>query len=135
MKTSGLRWTLGAAAVLAMLAGPAMAKDCPAEVLSLDDREEAIRKAPSCKEALAIMEACAYGASGDTGLGEAVRERCEPEFLPKLSKADRKAYDQGIKRCNGKYRNESGTMYRSFESFCRAQLVVRAADKFGKPKR
>jgi hypothetical protein len=121
-----------------LLALPLQAKDCPVETRvegTLEAKEEAIRKAPSCKEALAIMEACAYGAGGDTGLGEAVRERCESEFLPKLSKAQRKDYDRGIRRCNGKYRNESGTMYRSFEAFCRAQLTVRTAEKLAKAKR
>jgi hypothetical protein len=117
---------------------PLQAKDCPVETRvegTLDAKEEAIRKAPSCKAAFAIMEACAYGAGGDTGLGEAVRERCEPEFLPKLRKAQRQDYDRGIRRCNNKYRNESGTMYRSFEAFCRAQLTVRTAERFAKAKR
>jgi hypothetical protein len=121
-----------------LLALPLQAKDCPVETWvegTLDAKEEAIRKAPSCKEAFAIMEACAYGAGGDTGLGEAVRQRCEPEFLPKLRKAQRRDYDRGIRRCNNKYRNESGTMYRSFEAFCRAQLMVRTAERFAKAKR
>ena len=121
-----------------LLAAPLKAKDCPVETRvegTLEAKEEAIRKAPSCKEALAIMEACSYGAGGDTGLGEALRQRCEPEFLPKLSKAQRKDYNRGIRRCNGKYRNESGTMYRSFEAFCRAQLTVRTAERSAKAKR
>jgi hypothetical protein len=133
-----LERTFLALLAVVLLAAPLKAKDCPVETRvegTLEAKEEAIRKAPSCKEALAIMEACSYGAGGDTGLGEALRERCEPEFLPKLSKAQRKDYDRGIRRCNNKYRNESGTMYRSFEAFCRAQLTVRMAGKFAKPKR
>jgi hypothetical protein len=119
-------------------AGPKPAKvqkECPVQESSLDAREEAIAKAPACKQALEIMEACAYGAGGDTGLGAAVVEKCEAGFLSKLSKAQRRTYDSEIKRCNNKYRNESGTMYRSFEAFCRAQLAVRTEAKFGKPSR
>ena len=115
------------------------AKDCPVETRvegTLEAKEEAIRKAPSCQEAFAIMEACAYGAGGDTGLGEAVRERCEPGFLPKLSKAQRKNYDSEVKRCDAKARGgREGTMYISAAAFCRAQVVVRTAGRFVKPKR
>src|SRR5262245_17995623 len=107
------------------------AKDCPVEDASLEAHEEAIRKASTCKQAMEIMEACAYGATGDTGLGEAVRERCEPEFLPKLSKAQKRAYDQEQKRCDRKYARQSGTMYRSFTAFCQAQSTVAHAAKFG----
>ena len=32
-----------------------------------------------------------------------VRERCEPEFLPKLSKAQKRAYDREQRRCDQKY--------------------------------
>jgi hypothetical protein len=107
------------------------AKDCPVEEFSLDAREDAIRKAPSCKQALEIMQACAYGAGGDTSLSAAVHERCEPEFMPKLSKVQRKAYDREQKRCDDKYARQSGTMYRSFTAFCQAQSTVSYAKRFG----
>ena len=123
------------------MAGPAWAgpkpasaqKECPIQEFSLEAREEAIRKAPTCKEALEVMDACAYVASGDTALGAAVVEKCEAGFLSELSKKQRRDYDREIKRCNTKYLRESGTMYRSFEAFCRAQLAVRTEAKFNKP--
>jgi len=121
-------------AALVLLAVPARAMDCPVETRvqgTLDAKEEAIRKAPTCKRAYEIMEACAYTASGDTGLGEALRERCEPEFLRKLSKAQRRSYDREQKRCTNKYANKSGTMYVSFSAFCRAESTVRHAAKYG----
>lgn len=125
-----------ALAALAVLAGPLRAEDCPVETQvegTLDAKEEAIRKAPSCKRAFEIMEACAYGASGDTGLGEALRERCEPEFLPKLNKAQRSTYAQEQKRCTTKYAMKSGTMYVSFSAFCRAESTVKYTAKYGAP--
>ena len=126
-------------AVLAMvlLTTPLKAKDCPVETRvegTLDAKEEAIRKAPTCKAAYEIMEACAYTASGDTGLGEALRERCEPEFLPKLGKTVRRAYDQEQKHCSNKYAKKSGTMYVSFSAFCRAESTVKYATKYGAKK-
>jgi hypothetical protein len=122
-----LVWS-GAAPVLV----PALAKDCPKQDFTHEAREEAVRKAPSCREALDVMEACAYTATGDVSLGEIVREKCEAGFLTKLSKAQRRTYDRAIKHCDEKYKNESGTMYRSFSAFCRAILARDTAAKFAK---
>jgi hypothetical protein len=107
------------------------AKDCPVEEFTLDAREDAIRKAPGCMQALDIMQACAYGAGGDTSLSAALHERCEPELLPKLSKAQKRAYDREQRRCDDKYAKHSGTMYRSFAAFCQAQSTVNYSRRFG----
>ena len=123
------RTVLAVSAAL-MLVTSLQAKDCPVQDFGWEAREDAIRKASTCRQALEIMEACAYGASGDTGLGDAVRERCEPEFLPKLSKAQKRAYDREQKRCDRKYARQSGTMYRSLTAFCQAQSAVAHAAKF-----
>jgi hypothetical protein len=123
--------TVLAVSAMLLLAAPALAKDCPVPDFGLDAREEAIRKAPTCRQAMQIMDACAYGAGGDTGLGTAVRERCEPEFMPKLSKAQKRAYDREQKRCDDKYARRSGTMYRSFTAFCQAKSTAAHAAKFG----
>src|SRR3954471_20108992 len=104
-----------------LFATPVQAKDCPVKDFTLDAREEAIRKAASCPQALEIMQACAYGAGGDTSLSAAVHERCEPGFLPKLSKAQKRAYDREQKRCDDKYAKQGGRIPRSYAAFCRAQ--------------
>jgi hypothetical protein len=128
--------TVLAIAVIVLLAwpadAPALAKDCPAQDFSHEAREEAVRKAPSCRESLDVMEACAYTATGDVSLGEIVRKKCEAGFLAKLGKAQRRTYDRAIKHCDDKYKNESGTMYRSFSAFCRAILARDTAAKFAK---
>src|SRR5215207_8819091 len=126
-----LRRTVLAVSAMLLLATPLRAKDCPVQEFGLEAREDAIRKAATCRQALEIMQACAYGASGDTGLSSAVRERCEPEFLPKLSKAQKRAYDREQKRCDDKYARQSGTMYRSFTAFCQAKSAMAHAAKFG----
>jgi hypothetical protein len=130
-----MRHVVLAVSAALLFATPVQAKDCPVKDFTLDAREEAIRKAPTCPQALEIMQACAYGAGGDTSLGDAVRERCEPEFLPKLSKAQKKAYDREQKRCDDKYAKQSGTMYRSFTAFCQAQSTVAYAKRFGSKSR
>jgi len=110
---------------------PAHAMDCPIKEITAEAKEDAVRKAPSCRQALEVMKACAYGATGDRGLADALQERCEPEFKPKLSKAQKKAYDREQKRCDDKYAKESGSMYRSFSAFCQAQSTVAYAKRFG----
>jgi phage protein U len=123
--------TVLAVSAMLLLATPLRAKDCPVQEFGLEAREDAIRKASTCRHAMEIMDACAYGAGGDTGLSAAVRERCEPEFLPKLGKAQKRTYDRELKRCDRKYARESGTMYRSFTAFCQAQSAVAHAGRFG----
>jgi len=39
----------------------------------------------------------------DLALNEIVIRKCEGDFLPKLSKSQRQAYDQQQKRCSRKY--------------------------------
>ena len=128
------RTVLALSAVL-MLLMPALvrAQDCPAEGSGWEGREDAVRKAPTCNQAFKVAEACAYGATGDTGLTNIVIEKCEADFLAKLSTAQRKTYKAEIKRCDAKARGgHEGTMYISFAAFCRAGVAQRTAAKFAK---
>jgi hypothetical protein len=124
--------TVLALSAVLLLAVPARAQDCPAEGSGWEGREDAVRKAPTCNEALKVAESCAYGATGDTGLTNIVIEKCQAVFLTRLSKSQRRTYDRAIKHCDDKYRNQSGTMYRSFSAFCRAILARDTAAKFAK---
>jgi hypothetical protein len=92
---------------------PSTPKECPVTEHSLDAIEAAIEKAPSCEQSMDIFQTCAYGASGDVALGQAVIGKCEGDFLGKLNTGQKRAYEQEIKRCWRKYRREGGTMYRS----------------------
>lgn len=89
-----------------------------------------IRQAPSCRRAVALFELCEFGVGGDVGLGAAVTEKCEGDFLGELSAAQKRAYDRAQKRCARKYQNEEGTMYRSFEAFCGAYVARDYSAKF-----
>jgi hypothetical protein len=114
-----------AVAVSAAVAGPkgSEPKECPATEHTLDAIAAAVGATSSCEESMQVFEACAYGASGDVPLGGIVVKKCEGDFLSKLGQVQRRAYDQEQTSCNRKYRNEQGTMYRSFEAFCRAQVA------------
>jgi hypothetical protein len=81
-----------------------------------------------------LFKACAFGAGGDTGLGAIVTEKCEGDFLARLSKAERRVYNGQIKACDRKYARETGTMYRSFEAFCRAGVAQRYARRAARAK-
>ena len=94
---------------------------CP--TLDHQEIEELLRQAPSCQRAVAMFEICQFGSSGDVGLGAVVTEKCEADFLGKLTAVQRRAYDGEQKACGRKYLNKSGTMYRSFEAFCGAHVA------------
>ena len=113
--------TVLAISALLLLAAPAQATDCPAEGSGWEGREDAVRKAPTCNVALKVAEACAYGASGDTGLTNIVLEKCEAGFSVRMSKVERRVYDRG--------------MYRSMAAFCRATFARDTSAKFAKVPR
>jgi len=123
---------LGTISIVAMTTAPAAAAtpDCP--VQDRDSILDLLDQAPSCEKSLALFQACSYGASGDVALSEVVIRKCEGDFLTKLSKSQRQSYDRQQKRCSLKYQNESGTMYRSFEAFCSANLAKDYARRFAK---
>jgi hypothetical protein len=121
-------------ATLAISTAVAAAKDAPkreeCSIFGAEEIENSIRQAPSCRRAVALFELCEFGASGDVGLGAAVTERCEGDFLSKLNAAQKRSYDREQKRCARKYRNKDGTMYRSFEAFCGAYVARDYSAKF-----
>ena len=108
---------------------PLQAADCPVP-RSGDTISEMLEKAPTCADALKMFEACGYGSSIDVQFGATVTEKCEGDFLPKLSASQRKVYDREKDACTRKYAKQEGTMYRSFEAFCRAKLAAGYARKF-----
>jgi hypothetical protein len=121
-------------ATLAISTAVAAAKDAPkreeCSIFGAEEIENSIRQAPSCRRAVALFELCEFGASGDVGLGAAVTERCEGDFLSKLNAAQKRSYDREQKRCARKNRNKDGTMYRSFEAFCGAYVARDYSAKF-----
>jgi hypothetical protein len=96
-------------------------EECP--TLNLGEIEELVRKSPTCRRAVAVFELCEVGTSGDLRLGAAVTEKCEADFLGKLTPPQKRSYNTEQKRCAHKYQDKDGTMYRSFEAFCGAYVA------------
>ena len=131
-------WLTGLAVSLALGAAPAEASICQGKSMSLDETVDAIAATPGCERAMKVFTDCAYTASGDVQLGAAVEKKCERDFLGRLGAAEKRAYQHEMDVCDRKYRNESGTMYRSFTAFCRAavaQRYSRRALKAAQPSR
>ena len=101
--------------------------------------------------ALAVISLLGLGASGpgyrfglwgfQAGLGMAkysayvslaaiVTHKCEGDFLGKLNAAQKRAYQRDQERCRRKYRSEDGSMYRSFEAFCGANVARNYSARF-----
>ena len=126
------------AVVLSFAAGPVWAEDCPAKSRQMDDIIEALKASPSCDRAMEIFAACEFGTSGDLQFGAVVENKCEGDFLGRLRAPQKWTYRNQLARCDFKYRNQSGTMYRSFTAFCRAnisQRYSRQALKVASPSR
>jgi hypothetical protein len=120
------------AVILSLGASPALAVVCQDTSMSLDEVVDVINAAPGCGRAMKIFEDCSLGTSGDVQMGEAVENKCEGDFLGKLKPAQKQAYRREMTVCDRKYRNESGTMYRSFTAFCRAKISLRYSGQAAK---
>jgi hypothetical protein len=115
------------AILLSIAASPAPAAVCLDKSMTLDEIVDAISASPGCDRAMKVFKDCEYGASGDTQLGAAVEKKCEADFLSRLRAAQKQTYASELSRCEAKYRNKDGTMYRSFTAFCRAEVSQRYA--------
>jgi len=115
----------GLVAVFALSSALAAPEECPVKSNEMDDIVAVLSKAPNCDSAMKIFEACEFGTSADVHFGAVVEKTCEADFLSRLRPPQKKAYASQLRRCDAKYRNEEGTMYRSFTAFCRAEVSQR----------
>ena len=134
MKRRLVAGLLAAISLMAAPAGPGHAADCPVESLSPLEVGKLIREAATCERALTIFQSCGMGATSDTVLSGLVTEKCEAVFDGKLSAGQRRAYARAERACGRKYAKETGSEYRSLESFCYAEAAARMAKAFAKAK-
>ena len=99
------------------------AEVCPAKSSSMDDIIAAVNAAPGCDRAMKVFESCQSGASADVQFGAAVEKKCEGDFLVRLTPPQTLAYQQELQVCDNRHRNQAGTMYLSFNAFCRARVA------------
>lgn len=122
-------WTFSTILLAAL---PAAAEDCL--TLEFEAREALIRNAPTCDRAMELFGNCAAGGSGDISFGQIATEKCQADFLQKLSAGQRRSYERAIKRCNDGYKEGEGTLSRAIAAGCRATLAQSYARRFGKPR-
>jgi hypothetical protein len=117
-----------------MVSGTALAAgmDCP--TLDYDKVESLLTAAPSCDASMQLLLACQRGASGDVGSAMIVIKKCEPDFLPSLSKRDHHAYDRKVGACWNEFANDSGTLYQSIRAICAADVAHTYAGRAAKHK-
>ena len=134
IRERAMRFGLRAAvlAIVTSLGGPASAAVCQDKSMTLDEIVEAINAAPDCEGAMKLFQDCSFGSSGDVQLGEAVEKKCHGDFAGSLKGRKKQAYQREMGVCDRKYRNESGTMYRSFTAFCRAEVAQRYSQQMRK---
>ena len=111
------------AIVLSLGVAPVRADVCLAKSSSMDDIIAAVNAAPGCDRAMKVFESCQSGASADVQLGNAVEKKCERDFLAQLKPPQTRAYQQEMQVCDDRHRNQAGTMYLSFNAFCRARVA------------
>jgi hypothetical protein len=111
------------AIVLSLGVAPVRAEVCPAKSSSMDDIIAAVNAAPGCERAMKVFESCQSGASADVQFGAAVEKKCEGDFLVRLTPPQTLAYQQELQVCDNRHRNQAGTMYLSFNAFCRARAA------------
>jgi hypothetical protein len=113
------------AIIFALNLTPAFAFICLDKSMTLDEGADAITATPTCDRAMKLFQDCSLGTSGDIQLGAAVEKKCESDFLSRLRASQKNAYQREMGVCDQKYQGQSGTMYRSFTAFCRAQVAQR----------
>jgi hypothetical protein len=111
------------AIVLSLSVASARAEVCPAKSTSMDDVIAAVNAASGCDRAMKVFESCQSGASADVQFGDAVEKKCESDFLAGLKPPQTRVYKQELQVCDDRHRNQSGTMYLSFNAFCRARVA------------
>ena len=126
-----MRFGLPAAVLAAVVSvsGGASAAVCQDKSMTSDEIVEAISASPGCERAMKLFQDCAFGSGGDVQLGGAVEKKCEGDFMSRLKAPQKQAYQRKMRVCDRKYRNESGTMYRSFTAFCRAEVAQRHSQR------
>lgn len=119
-----MRATTLPALLFLTLISPTQAQECSVTG-GLDAIQAAVADAQNCRAAGAVARACALGAGGDVALAGSVSQICEKDFFAALGRRDRAAYARQRAACRAKYRNFTGSMYRSAEAFCQAGVAER----------
>lgn len=137
-----LRVWLGLVAIMVVIVAahaapkPTAEPQCQIEggPFDLDKVEKALQDAPTCSRSLQLFRHCQMGSSADIHTAGIITEKCEAEFMSRLTRPQQQVYKRAQNRCSRKYRDQQGSMYRSAEAYCAAAAAERYARRFGKAK-
>ena len=131
-----MRLELSSAVFLAVLlsagAVPAAAEDCPVKSPEMDGIIAAVNAASGCDASMKVFEACQMGSTADVQFGDAVEKKCEAAFLSRLKTPQKRPSQDQLGRCDEKYADKQGTMWRSATAMCRAAVSQRYARRMAK---
>jgi uncharacterized lipoprotein YajG len=100
---------------------------CPVDP---EDRLAAVQKAPTCEAANKLNDACSEATGADTEPSQAVIDKCERDFINKISGRQSASYKREKWRCQQKYSGERGSMYASFTMYCLAHVAKKYSLKW-----
>lgn len=115
------RLTLSLAAIATLAcASIANAVDCPPS--DVDATVKLVESKKSCYEAADTARQCAWGSSADVHISGAAIEICARDYT-NISQKDLVIYEALMNKCNKKYENEQGTLYRAMNAHCRLNVA------------
>lgn len=86
--------------------------------------EKEILSQTTCYQAKAVAENCGLGSSGDVSTAGYAYTICEKELAKaKPSKSNQRLLNTMITTCDKTYENQEGTMYMSFNAFCKLSAI------------
>jgi len=97
----------------------AMAVECPS---TAEEVQTQIEQQTECYFAAQIARECAWGSSIDVQFVSSAAEKCM-DFEPKMKRSDKKIYNNLLTKCNKKYENQEGTLYRSMHAHCTLNVI------------
>ncbi len=91
--------------------------------------EQALKSAPTCSKAAAILSRCRWGSSADVGFASIVLEKCEHVLLPKLTPNGNAHYRRERELCAYEYAQQQGSLSLSEAAICAVYVAERFTTK------
>lgn len=88
---------------------------------------KALNAQQSCKAAADLLDKCMWGSSADTEFAPIVVEKCEKEFISKLSATGRNNYMTEMQLCAYEFARGEGTLTMSEAAVCQAEVSAQFA--------
>jgi uncharacterized protein len=92
-----------------------------------DGLDKALHDQKSCKSAVELMSKCRWGSSADSEFAPIAIEKCEGDFLKKLSPAGMDNYTTQMQLCAYEYARQEGTISISEAAMCQVDVAAKFA--------